>query len=73
MVHVSRTLVLRDADDDWVCVQSIRGFSTSMRWLHNQGSVGIRNAGMQILIGDRHTILRVLLIANKDSLHGVSW
>jgi hypothetical protein len=44
-----------------------------MRWLHNPGSVGIRNADARILIGDRQMILRVLLIANKDSLHGVSW
>lgn len=73
MVHVSGFLFLRDADDDWVCLESIRGFSTSMRILHNPGSVGIRNADAWILIGDRHTILRVLLIANKDSLHGVSW
>jgi hypothetical protein len=52
---------------------SIRGFSTSMRWLHNPGSVGIRNADARILIGDRQMILRVLLIANKDKSQGVSW
>jgi hypothetical protein len=52
---------------------SIRGFSTSMRWLHNPGSVSIRNADAEMLIGDRQMILRVLLIASKDALHGVSW
>ena len=64
----------RDGDDDWARLSlSIRGFSTSMRRCMIRESVGIRNAGVQLLIGDRRMLLRVLLITNKDSVHGISW
>ena len=50
------------------CVSAHSGIFYMHAKVHNPGNAGIRNACVQILIGDRHLHCAQRLIANKDSI-----
>lgn len=48
--------LLAASNDDWACLSIHQGIFYKRVKVHKPGMVGIRNAGVKILIGDRHAL-----------------